>query len=71
MPFAIKVLPPGSQCRCLLPVFSDGLKGGRILLKEEYCLLPIGHSGPHRGPSGGALENVADFPRMMDPARKR
>jgi hypothetical protein len=51
----IKVVP---ACRHLLPVFSSGLSGGHVLLKEEYCQLPKGHAGPHRGASGGVLENT-------------
>lgn len=51
----IKVVP---ACAVLLPVFSSGLKGGKVLLKEEYCTLPRGHAGPHRGASGGVLENT-------------
>jgi hypothetical protein len=53
----IKILPGRSSCRARLPVFSDGLKGGQILLREEYCVLPAGHTGMHRSASGGFLHN--------------
>ena len=63
MSITIKVVP---SCRTLMPVFSNGLKGGRILLREEYCQLPAGHNGPHRSESGGVLANDEGNMRLLE-----
>ena len=68
MPVTIKVRHL-KQCQKLLPCFSDGLKGGRVLLRENQCQLPAGHDGPHRDAFGGSLENWEGNYRLSEQGR--
>ncbi len=65
----IRIMPGARACHFKGPVLSEG----GICLREEYCVFPLGHAGPHRTPSGGTFANherfMADI--MREPGRKR
>jgi hypothetical protein len=58
----VKVLPVRSQCRYPIPILSTG----GLILREEFCFLPAGHDGPHRGPHGGIIVNVPGTLRLLE-----
>ena len=62
----VRVLPGRKECQFRLPMMSDGKNGSPLILKEEYCILPAGHDGPHRGPHGQLIHNAPGAARMFE-----
>lgn len=49
-------------CNFKIPVMTEN----RVILREELCMLPKGHNGPHKVPSGGVVINMEGHRREWE-----